>query len=528
MIKIANKIFYIILFIIIASGCDGTYSYPASIEGARATQAAADQNVRAIAAQSTEQAAVATGIAGATRQAMSARAEATAAEATVQTIATSASLNVQATQIALIGIGTRQAIGDNATATAVSALAQFDQQQLRQEVIRQETERRAEAQAATIEYVIGWVRAIGWAFIALGAAALLGMLARRLWLISRPFQIGVQGGNPIMAFPRNTYEVHTPRLTITNPEPLALPAPRQLALPNVDGILDGHVMLLGTTGDGKTQALRELVDQRAAVSPVVVLDPHYFPGAWGKARVISDMDQIRNFMTGFMVNTLEQRIRLRKGGQSHFQRLIVATEEYPLFVDEFGNDAKYAFKRWAREARKFNMFMMVNTQSKRVKSMGIDGEGDLLENFMWVISLRSFARKEFPELVQGMGRPVVIEGKTIEPTPITIPYDERRDPEAEGKFIPFWTADGIGQNQQSLIVAPTPTPPPTGQGGQHLDAKKLTERDYETIFRKYQEMGVQSAVEEALFGYTGGAAYKAVKKAIDMFSGGSTTTGRFA
>jgi hypothetical protein len=147
---------------------------------------------------------------------------------------------------------------------------------------------------------------------------------------------------------------------------------------------------------------------------------------------------------------------------------------------------------WLREGRKVNLFFAVSTQSTRVKTLGIRGEGDLLENFSYVIVLGKLAANDYPDLVAGMERPAVI--RTINGAkPVIIPHEPQQ---------PL-----IGHDP--LFIAPEP----------FADPNNMTEATRERIRQLARELPSSRAIETAVFGYAGGAAYQAVK---DVLNGATT------
>ena len=142
---------------------------------------------------------------------------------------------------------------------------------------------------------------------------------------------------------------------------------------------------------------------------VIVLDPHNTPGSWGKAQVIGggrDFESIGQFMQQ-MGQTLSQRYNQRARGVSQFEPLTVATDEMPAIVAALGRRVDDVWREWLREGRKVGLFFVVSTQSTRVRTLGIRGEGDLLENFNYVLVLGKLAVNQYPDLVRQMNRPSV-------------------------------------------------------------------------------------------------------------------------
>jgi hypothetical protein len=238
---------------------------------------------------------------------------------------------------------------------------------------------------------------------------------------------------------------------------------------------------------------------------VVVLDPHDAPGIWGDAQVIGggrNFEAIGRYMQ-HMGQLLSERYNQRARGQTAFEPLTIATDEMPAIVSALGHQVDEIWREWLREGRKVSLFFVVSTQSVRVKTLGIRGEGDLLENFNYVLVLGKLAAGQYPDLTRQMERPAVL--RTLRGVrPVIIP----------DTAVPLPT-----------INLPEPiNDEPEG----FADPNNLTVATRERIQQLAQELPSQAAVERAVFGYNGGAAYRAVKLVLDQASNsqnGSPTTG---
>jgi hypothetical protein len=128
--------------------------------------------------------------------------------------------------------------------------------------------------------------------------------------------------------------------------------------------------------------------------------------------------------------------------------------------------------------------------------LGIRGEGDLLENFTYILLLGKVAANQYPDLVQGMERPAVL--RTVQGIrPVLIPLEL---PEGVQPVAP-----ALGDRDESEPGLP--------EG--FADPNNLTEATRERIRRLAQQLPSQASIERAVFGYNGGAAYRAVKEVID-------------
>lgn len=275
------------------------------------------------------------------------------------------------------------------------------------------------------------------------------------------------------------------------PSPTPLPqlsaAPAPIPLPTMP---DGHVMVAGPTGAGKSNAIRAILTGRPNV---VVLDPHAAPGNWNTPNVVGagrDFPAIQGFMT-WMLQELDRRAKLMAQGQKQFDTLTVATDEMPAIAQELGRGPAIVWRQWVREGRKFGLFFVVSTQSTRVKTLGIEGEGDLLENFKYVLLLGETAVGEYPELSQGMPRPAVL--KTLQGAqPVIIPHMPT------GNDVP-------------TVLPPAPPLPPTAlpsSTGIHTEWGMVSTEQAAKIVEMTEQKKSGRYIEKEVFGYAGGNAWK--------------------
>lgn len=468
-------------------------------------------------AQATYQAAVAAAtsqvaIPTMTAQAMNAAATGTAAVATQQAGATSDAIAIQMTSQAIALDGTRQAIAMMSTATfeaiaaqgtsqAVAGLATVESALVADEARRLAIQRDAEA--AAVERARTW-NAV-WPWLAGGVVAsllvALVVVGRVFVNRSKPVIVNDNDNQPRLII----YGGGVQALPMPRPQPLALPAPA--APPDEDltpvplpALKSGHVLIAGETGSGKSTAMMAVLNRR---QNVIVLDPHDTPGTWGNATVIGGG---RNFQAigAFITQTaglLNERYQQRATGVTQFPPVTVATDEMPAIVQALGSEIGDVWREWLREGRKVGLFFVVSTQSTRVKTLGIQGEGDLLENFSYVLALGKVATGEYPDLVRGMERPAVIRTASGA-RPVIIPHEEiAAAPE------PVLTIDTASRP----FVAPIPEPLSTEWG--LISAMEIAD-----VLRRKRAGESQRAIERTVFGSEGGASFYKVKAILDRFS----------
>jgi hypothetical protein len=153
-----------------------------------------------------------------------------------------------------------------------------------------------------------------------------------------------------------------------------------------------HVMLLGSTGDGKSTLAKHLAANCTAYT--IVIDPHAAPDDWGNLPVYGasrNYGQIAEIM-GVILQLMQDRYDARSKGAKQFEPIVIICDEYPAIVasSEAGKVASSWMKLISREARKVSLRLVVLTQSPEVKAIGLEGEGSVRDNFCF-IKLGEFA-----------------------------------------------------------------------------------------------------------------------------------------
>jgi len=251
---------------------------------------------------------------------------------------------------------------------------------------------------------------------------------------------------------------------------------------NLPVIREGHVLIAGETRSGKTTAMKAVLSQRENVT---VLDPHNDSATWpsgmkviGGGRKFEDISDFLNTMQSEFDSRFEQRAR----GRKQFSGLTIATDELPAIIAELGKDYGIIWRRWLREGWKVGLYIVVCTQSTRVETLGIKGEGDILQNFAYVITLGKLAQSQYKDLTDGLDRPAVIS--SVDGTyPVVIPHTE--------------------YNMQSL----------------YADVDNLLESDKERIVTLYLSQPENNknlaAIQQQIFNYSGGKAFYKVKDVLE-------------
>jgi hypothetical protein len=444
------------------------------------------------AAEMTRQSAQATDQALLVTQTAAAIATGTTQSITQAQTATSEAITIRASEQALVTEVTFWAIAAHATGTAVAQIAIAEQHLVEDEARRLALLRETEAAQLAYQQQMNHLKPYLWGGLMIGLIILASGVSMMLYQRSRPITVNDVSG-PRVLIPANSWQVlPSPRTPLALPEP-NLPSETAMTPIPLPSLRSGHVLIAGETGSGKSTAMLAVLKHR---QQVVVLDPHNTPGSWGNAQVIGggrDFESIGRFMQQ-MHHLLSQRYAQRAQGMSRFEPLTVATDEMPAIVASLGRQMDDVWRAWLREGRKVGLFFVVSTQSTRVRTLGIRGEGDLLENFSYVMILGKLAANQYPDLVHQMERPAIL--RTIQGThPVLIPYGQTS---IQGR-----------ESASPLFVAPTPEP----QG--YADPNNVTEMTRIRIQQLAHELPSQAAIERAVFGYNGGAAYRAVKEVLD-------------
>lgn len=144
-----------------------------------------------------------------------------------------------------------------------------------------------------------------------------------------------------------------------------------------------HLRIVGESGSGKTtvaQALGEVLPGQ-----LLVIDPVYEPGTWGglpavKTDAAGGYGPIKEAMDGLLAEMGRRGELVQQGRRDEIPPLTILWDEVPDTVSEV-KDAGLFLRRIAQRGRHEKMKLIGIGQSSRVGSWGLEGFGDVSENF---------------------------------------------------------------------------------------------------------------------------------------------------
>lgn len=147
-----------------------------------------------------------------------------------------------------------------------------------------------------------------------------------------------------------------------------------------------HWMILAPTGWGKTTLLTAIINR--IKGDIVITDTHAEPGNWkgleilGKGRRNEEVYR----MIELTLEEVNQRYYRRDKGDTSYPDLTSIVEEFPAIKKRMDSNSKdeKLFRDWFEtcllEARKVHLRKIFIAQGKSRKTLGIDGQTELLEN----------------------------------------------------------------------------------------------------------------------------------------------------
>jgi energy-coupling factor transporter ATP-binding protein EcfA2 len=155
-----------------------------------------------------------------------------------------------------------------------------------------------------------------------------------------------------------------------------------------------HLLITGSTGEGKSTIAQHLATRLGG--SVVVIDPHATPSDWNGLPVVGkgrDYEAITSLMES-QIDEMNRRYSRRAAGQPYGEKISIICDEYAaICLEEVTKKiAPNWFQTLATEARKVEMQLILLTQSDSVKTLQLEGKGNLRENFTH-LRLGKFALK---------------------------------------------------------------------------------------------------------------------------------------
>lgn len=146
-----------------------------------------------------------------------------------------------------------------------------------------------------------------------------------------------------------------------------------------------HLMVIGSTGGGKTTLMHHLVTSWAKVETVIVLDFDYANGMWDGAQIFTEAE-VKPFCR-LLVEEFEARKQLRQGGhKTQFDCWRIVIDEYSAVSDD--KAVRSVIELLIRRGRKYNMGVTVGIQDNQVVSLGWEGKGQLRSNFCYTVEAK--------------------------------------------------------------------------------------------------------------------------------------------
>jgi hypothetical protein len=152
-----------------------------------------------------------------------------------------------------------------------------------------------------------------------------------------------------------------------------------------------HLLFVGPTRSGKTSIVHELALQWAADGQrVLVCDPDAAPGLWTGCDVCGGGDDwlaISETLDRCSAEITHRR-QLRASGQRRtFLPLYLVLCEYGEIVQQC-EQARPVVEMALRRGGKLNVHLVLDLQDKLVKTLGMEGQSALRQNFTYVVSVQ--------------------------------------------------------------------------------------------------------------------------------------------
>jgi hypothetical protein len=190
-----------------------------------------------------------------------------------------------------------------------------------------------------------------------------------------------------------------------------------------------------------------------------------------------------------MVGLMDERYQQRGSGIGYFPPVTLAVDEIPALVAHQPNAAKMLMQL-GMEGRKAGLYLVLLSQSVLVRSLHIEGQGDLRENFATV---------KLNTLPPGTSQDT--------PRQCTVIVGSLNKPESEDRYlVPALTPSRFPEQAARFDLTSLPAPFAPVQSGP---------AESEKICVLHAEGYSLNEIQRQLFGYTGGKAYETVKSVLE-------------
>lgn len=222
-----------------------------------------------------------------------------------------------------------------------------------------------------------------------------------------------------------------------------------------------HLLILGKTGAGKSTLAERLLHLLSG--DAMILTPHYkpsdFPGydVIGKGRVYGDIAKVLDAV----LDEMDGRYQLYAIGDENYPWLNICIDEFPSITANCPNAAGVV-KTLAREARKVKIRLIILSQGGEVKTLGIEGEGSIRENFT-MIRLKGFAEayaKKIGVDVSGYRFPCLVEdaiadtSQLVRMAPSKKPVNQWHNGSQASPVDAEWVEDGEWEMPIQYLLTP--------------------------------------------------------------------------
>lgn len=219
-----------------------------------------------------------------------------------------------------------------------------------------------------------------------------------------------------------------------------------------------HLIIIGESDSGKSTTARALTNASTALGRVIALDPHGRAKDWpnvtivGNGRNYEAIDQAMKAAT----EELTTRYKAYDKGQDDFSRLTFLVDETTAIAKKCKAWPQF-FEEIATEGRKVNMRLIVLIHGKGVKTLNLEGQGDLRNNLIFLY-LGKHAIAQLAESSQ-QDRPAVFELNGVNRLIDTSKLLELATPQRPlTPILPKENAADLSENAQSRDrVGNTPT-----------------------------------------------------------------------